>query len=170
FVARLVPALDDLLDRLDAAPEFRSFFLDGQTVLVEDYLRVRPEQRGRVAALVCEGRLQVGPWYVLADELVPSGETLAPTPLLGRADAERLGGRADVLYSPDAFGHPAIWPTLAREFGIRAGVVWRGRGGGPGQGGDVVRWRGSQGREILVWEVSAAWLEFGARSSRDGHR
>ena len=74
FVARLIPALDDLLDRLDAAPEFRSFFLDGQTVLVEDYLRVRPEQRERVAALVCEGRLQVGPWYVLADELVPSGD------------------------------------------------------------------------------------------------
>ncbi|HET8836873.1 MAG TPA: hypothetical protein VFN08_19240, partial [Gemmatimonadales bacterium] len=48
FVARLIPALDDLLDRLDASPEFRSFFLDGQTVLLEDYLRVRPEQRSRV--------------------------------------------------------------------------------------------------------------------------
>ena len=104
FVARLVPALDDLLDRLDTTPDFRSFFLDGQTVLLEDYLRVRPEQRARVARFVRDGRLQVGPWYVLADELIPSGESLVRNLLLGRADAERLGGRTDVLYSPDAFG------------------------------------------------------------------
>ena len=35
----------------------------------------------------------------------------------------------DVLYSPDAFGHPAVLPTLAREFGIDVGVTWRGLGG-----------------------------------------
>ncbi len=137
FVARLVPALDDLLDRLDGSPDFRSFFLDGQTVLLEDYLRIRPEQRDRVAAFVRAGRLQVGPWYVLADELVPSGESLVRNLLLGRDDAERLGGRADVLYSPDAFGHPAVWPALALEFGIRYGVLWRGLGGEPGQEGDL---------------------------------
>ena len=129
FVARLVPALDDLLDRLDASPEFRSFFLDGQTVLLEDYLRIRPDQRARVNGLVRAGRLQVGPWYVLADEFVPSGESLVRNLLLGRADAERLGGRTDVLYSPDAFGHPAVWPALAAEFGIGHGVLWRGLGG-----------------------------------------
>src|SRR5256885_6381260 len=56
-------------------------------------------------------------------------EGLVRNLLLGAADAERLGGRLDVLYSPDAFGHPAAWPTLAREFGIRYGVVWRGLGG-----------------------------------------
>src|SRR5207247_8468688 len=170
FQARLVPALDDLLERLQADPGYRSFLLDGQTVLVADYLAARPEREAELKALVKTGRLQLGPWYVLTDELIPSGEALVRNLQLGAADAERLGGRLDVLYSPDAFGHPAVWPTLAREFGIRAGVVGRGRGGGPGQGGDVVRWRGSQGREILVWEVSAAWLEFGARSSRDGHR
>ena len=162
FVARLIPALDDLLDRLDAAPEFRSFFLDGQTVLVEDYLRVRPEQRERVAALVCEGRLQVGPWYVLADELVPSGESLVRNLLLGRADAERLGGRADVLYSPDAFGHPAIWPALAAEFGITCGVVWRGLGGEPGQHGDLYRWRAPDGRSVLLLHLPPDGYESGS--------
>src|SRR5712671_4601935 len=162
FVARLVPALDDLLDRLDATPEFRSFFLDGQTVLLEDYLRVRPEQRERVAAMVCEGRLQVGPWYVLADELVPSGESLVRNLLLGRADAERLGGRADVLYSPDAFGHPAVLPTLAREFGLKYGVLWRGLGGEPGQERDFFRWRGPDGRDILLWHLTPEGYEIGA--------
>ena len=162
FVARLVPALDDLLDRLSASPDFRSFFLDGQTVLLEDYLRVRPEQRDRVSAFVRGGRLQAGPWYVLADELIPSGESLVRNLLLGRADAERLGGRADVLYSPDAFGHPAIWPALALEFGIGYGVLWRGLGGESGQEGDLFRWHAPDGRSILLHHLPPDGYEAGS--------
>src|SRR5205823_10226880 len=120
--------------------------LDGQTVLVEDYLRARPERENDVRALVKTGRLQIGPWYVLADELIPSGESLIRNLLFGAADSDRLGGRLDVLYSPDAFGHPKILPSLAREFGIKFGVLWRGRGGGggggePGQDHDLYEWR-----------------------------
>src|SRR5213596_1637156 len=162
FQARLVPALDDLLERLQADPSYRSFLLDGQTVLVADYLSARPEQEAEIRTLVKSGRLQIGPWYVLADELIPSGEALVRNLLLGAADAERLGGRLDVLYSPDAFGHPAVWPTLAREFGIRGGVVWRGLGGEPGQERDLYRWRGPDGRDILLWHLPPAGYEIGA--------
>src|SRR5439155_20218476 len=81
---------------------------------------------------------------------------------LGAADADQLGGRLDVLYSPDAFGHPAAWPTLAREFGIRCGVVWRGLGGGPGPERDLYRWRGPDGRDVLVWHLPPAGYEVGA--------
>ena len=146
--ARLVAVMDDLIERLQADPAYRSFLLDGQTVLVEDYLRARPDREGDVRALVKTGRLQVGPWYVLPDEQIPSGEGLVRNLLLGTADAERLGGRLDVLYSPDAFGHPPAWPTLAREFGIRYGVVWRGLGGEAGQERDLYRWRGLDEREV----------------------
>ena len=133
FGCRLVPALDDLIERLEREDAFRAFLLDGQTVLLRDYLDVRPDMESRVRAQVAAGRLQVGPWYVLADELIPSGESLVRNLLAGRADAERVGGRLDVLYSPDAFGHPAVWPALGAEFGIRYGVLWRGLGGEPGQ-------------------------------------
>jgi len=170
FQARLIPALDDLLERLQADPGYRSFLLDGQTVLVADYLSARPERKAEVKTLVKTGRLQVGPWYVLADELIPSGEALVRNLLLGAADAERLGGRLDVLYSPDAFGHPAVWPTLAREFGIRAGVVWRGLGGEPGQERDLYRWRGPDGRDALVWHLPPAGYEIGAALPADGER
>src|SRR5256886_12464557 len=162
FQARLVPALDDLIERLQADPGFKSFLLDGQTVLVADYLSVRPEREADLKTLVKTGRLQVGPWYVLADELIPSGEALVRNLLLGAADAEQFGGRLDVLYSPDAFGHPAVWPTLAREFGIRGGVVWRGLGGEPGQERDLYRWRGPDGRDILLWHLPPAGYEIGA--------
>src|SRR2546426_10809321 len=170
FQARLVPALDDLLERLQADPGYRSFLLDGQTVLVADYLSARPEREAELKTLVKTGRLQLGPWYVLTDELIPSGEALVRNLQLGAADAERLGGRLDVLYSPDAFGHPAVWPTLAREFGIRAGVVWRGLGGEPGQERDLYRWRGPDGRDVLLWQLPPAGYEIGAALPADADR
>ena len=162
FHARLVATMDDLLERLQADPAYRSFLLDGQTVLLEDYLRARPEREGDVKPLVKSGRLQIGPWYVLADELIPSGEALARNLLYGLADSERWGGRSEVLYSPDAFGHPAVWPTLGREFGLKFGVVWRGWGGEAGQELDLLRWRGPDGKDVLVWHLPPAGYEIGA--------
>ncbi|HEX3233136.1 MAG TPA: glycoside hydrolase family 38 C-terminal domain-containing protein [Gemmatimonadales bacterium] len=167
FLARLVPMLDDLIDRLERQPAFRSFLLDGQTVLVDDYLGVRPEQTERVRALVRAGRLQLGPWYVLADELVPSGESLVRNLLLGQLDAAHLGGRSDVLYSPDAFGHPAAWPALAAEFGIGYGVLWRGLGGEAGQDGDLYRWRAPDGRSVLLYHLPPDGYEVGAALPAD---
>ncbi|HZE94327.1 MAG TPA: glycoside hydrolase family 38 C-terminal domain-containing protein [Gemmatimonadales bacterium] len=170
FHARLVSMFDDLLERLHADAAFRTFLLDGQTVLVEDYLRARPERENDVKVLVKTGRLQVGPWYVLADELIPSGESLVRNLLLGAADAERLGGRSEVLYSPDAFGHPAALPTLAREFGMKYGVLWRGLGGEPGQDRDFFRWRGTDGKDILLWHLPPAGYEIGAALPGAGAR
>ncbi|HEX2611164.1 MAG TPA: glycoside hydrolase family 38 C-terminal domain-containing protein, partial [Gemmatimonadales bacterium] len=161
FLPRLIAALDDLFDRLTTEPEL-TFLLDGQTVLLEDYLRVRPERAAQAADLVRGGRLQVGPWYVLADELIPSGESLIRNLLVGKSDSDALGGRTEVLYSPDAFGHPAVWPQLAGEFGIRFGVVWRGLGGEPGQEHDLYRWRGPDGREVLLYHLPPDGYEIGA--------
>jgi mannosylglycerate hydrolase len=170
FHARLIAMFDDLLERMAAEPAFRTFLLDGQTVLVEDYLRARPEREGEIKTLVKSGRLQVGPWYVLADELIPSAESLIRNLLLGAADAERLGGRSDVLYSPDAFGHPAALPALAREFGMKFGVLWRGLGGEQGQEHDFFRWRGLDGREILLWHLPRAGYEIGSALPGAGAR
>ena len=169
LLPRLVSVVDDLLVRLHSDPDTK-FLLDGQTVLVEDYLRVRPERESELSELVRSGRLQVGPWYVLADELIPSGESLVRNLLAGQKDAGRLGGRAEVLYSPDAFGHPAEWPTLASEFGIRFGVIWRGLGGETGQERDLYRWRGANGREVLVYHLPPDGYEIGSGLPADTER
>ena len=170
FVCRLVPALDDLIERLESDPGFRAFALDGQTVHLEDYLAIRPAMEPRVRALVSAGQLQTGPWYVLADELIPSGESLVRNLLAGRAHAKRYGGRLDVLYSPDAFGHPAIWPALGAEFGIAYGVLWRGLGGEDGEEGDLFRWHAPDGREVLLHHLSPDGYEAGASLPADPER
>jgi mannosylglycerate hydrolase len=169
LLPRLVTALDDLLDRLSAEPEL-TFLLDGQTILLEDYLQIQPGRESQISDLVRAGRLQIGPWYVLADELIPSGESLIRNLLEGQADAARFGSRTEVLYSPDAFGHPAILPQLAGEFGIRFGVLWRGLGGEPGQQHDFYRWRGADGREVLLYHLPPDGYEVGAGLPPDPER
>ena len=67
FRMRLVDMLDTLISYLEQHPEFPHFHLDGQTVCLEDYLEVRPDQAERLRHLIEAGRIAVGPWYVLPD-------------------------------------------------------------------------------------------------------
>ena len=48
---RLVDCIDRLLEIMEARPEFRSFLMDGQLTLVEDYLEIRPEKRETITKL-----------------------------------------------------------------------------------------------------------------------
>ncbi|HWE43390.1 MAG TPA: hypothetical protein VG432_12835, partial [Gemmatimonadaceae bacterium] len=125
FRQRLVALIDELID--DPLPPGESFLLDGQAIVLDDYLAVRPERREALAALLRDGRLEAGPWYVLADELIPSAEALVRNLLAGRRAVRALGGEPPaVLYCPDSFGHPAALPAIARGFGMSVVVLWRG--------------------------------------------
>lgn len=42
----LVEFMDTLIDTLNNDDEYKSFHLDGQTIILEDYLQVRPEKKG----------------------------------------------------------------------------------------------------------------------------
>ena len=119
---RLVELLDQVLEGLDTP-----FLLDGQMAMVDDYLEARPEAVGRVRQLVAGGVLSVGPWYVLPDEFLVSGETLVRNLEMGMRRARALGMEPmPVGYLPDMFGHVAQMPQLLRRAGIEHAVVWRG--------------------------------------------
>lgn len=165
FLARLVPMMDALLELLESAPSLR-FHLDGQMILVEDYLAVVPGARGTIEALARRGQLGLGPWYVLADELIPSGVSLRKNLEIGIAMARDLGGECPVLYSPDAFGHPAGLPDLAAEFGITNGVVWRGLGRVGGVERDLYRWQGG-GRSMVTYHLPPQGYEIGVGLPND---
>ena len=125
FRMRLVDLLDGVLERAEAEPGFR-FTMDGQMAAIEDYLEIRPEAAPRVRALVEAGQLAVGPWQILADESLASGETLVRNLERGLATAARLGGAMPVGYLPDEFGHAAQMPQILRRAGLEHAVVWRG--------------------------------------------
>ncbi len=160
--ARLVEMLDRLIEFLAQEPTVPGFLLDGQTALLEDYLAVRPERREQVSDLVRAGRISTGPWYILADEQIPCGESLIRNLQLGQFDCARLGRSMRVVYSPDAFGHPAVLPTLGREFGVDRAVVWRGLGDQATGGKDLFRWRGPDGGEIVTYHLPPDGYEIGS--------
>jgi alpha-mannosidase len=126
FRVRLVRLLDQLLDLLERDETYARFLLDGQTAVIDDYLEIRPEAAERIERLTASGRLQVGPWMVLMDEFMVSGETMVRDLQLGIARAQELGGLMEVGYLPDMFGHVAQMPQLLRLAGFEDAVLWRG--------------------------------------------
>src|SRR5579885_2782862 len=96
FRLRLVDLLDDLLPRLDADPSYAHFMLDGQMAVVDDYLAVRPEAEETIRRLAASGRVSVGPWYILMDEFLVSGETIVRNLELGRQRAAAFGGAMEL--------------------------------------------------------------------------
>ncbi len=126
FRMKLVEMVDTLLDILDTEPSYKYFTLDGQTVVLEDYLEIRPENRERLAKHIRNGRILIGPWYVLPDEFLVSGESLVRNLLLGHLVAKEYGGVMPVGYLPDTFGHPSQIPQIFQGFGLDNAVIYRG--------------------------------------------
>lgn len=126
YQLRLVTMMDGLLDLLEGDDGFTHFHLDGQVAVVDDYLQLRPEAEGRLRALIRQGRLSIGPWYVLMDEFCVSAETLVRNLQLGLGRAAALGAEPGVGYLPDMFGHVGQMPQILAAAGIGDAVVWRG--------------------------------------------
>lgn len=124
---RLLTLTRRVLDLLEQQPEYRHFIFDGQTVVLDDIAEVHPEWKPRLTAAISGGRLKVGPWYVMPDEFLVSGEALIRNLQIGRTVAEEYGSAPwPVGYVCDIFGHMAQLPQLFAGFGLKGAVVWRG--------------------------------------------
>lgn len=142
FRLRLGSVVDGVLDTLERDPSFTSFTLDGQAVVLEDYVEVRPENEARLRALLAAGRLEIGPSYVLPDEILVGAEPLVRNLLLGRRVCRRFGVEpSGAGYLPDSFGHPAQLPQILAGFGVRTFLFSRGMGDEIDDVGVVFRWR-----------------------------
>lgn len=126
FRLRLVHLVDRLLDLMADDPRFLHFTLDGQTIVLDDYLQMRPERESELRALVQSGRLVIGPWHILPDEFLVSPEATVRNLLQGDRTARRFGPKMQVGYIPDPFGHIGQMPQILQGFGIAAASVERG--------------------------------------------
>lgn len=122
----LVELMDTLLDTLDSDPDYKYFHLDGQTIVIEDYLQVRPSQRERLERYIKEGRIQIGPWYVLQDEFLTSSEANIRNLLTGHKDAQKYGVISKTGYFPDSFGNMGQAPQILQQADIHNAVFGRG--------------------------------------------
>jgi len=123
---RLVRMTDRILNLLESSPEYKSFMFDGQTILLEDYLGVRPEAAKRIQRLIEDRRLIIGPWYVLPDLYLVSGESVIRNLQAGAADGRTWGGLLNVGYVPDPFGHFAQLPQILHQLNLNTFMFMRG--------------------------------------------
>jgi len=122
----LIKLMDRLLEILELDPAYKSFHLDGQTIILEDYLSVRPERKAQLKRWVREGRIHIGPWYVLQDEFLTSGEANVRNLLAGHRDAREYGAISKIGYFPDSFGNIGQAAQLLRQADIDTAVFGRG--------------------------------------------
>ncbi|WP_298326903.1 glycoside hydrolase family 38 C-terminal domain-containing protein [Haloactinopolyspora sp.] len=147
FRQRLTDVIDDVIARAEADAAFK-FTLDGQYAAIDDYLEIRPENRDRVVELVRAGQLAIGPWHILLDEFLCSGETIVRNLEIGWKSATELGGAMPVGYLPDMFGHTAQMPQILARAGIRHAALWRGV---PGRlDHHAFRWEAPDGSAVRV--------------------
>jgi len=124
---RLVKLLDRTLGGLVDGRLKGPFTTDGQAIMLEDYLEVRPERRSQVEELARQGKLAIGPWYVLPDEWLVSGESLVRNLRRGRQVARQFGGTPSAAgFVCDLFGHIGQLPQILAGFGAKGALVWRG--------------------------------------------
>jgi mannosylglycerate hydrolase len=149
FRFRLVALIDRLLDLLDSDPSYKYFHLDGQTIVLEDYLEIRSEQESRLRVAIEAGRILIGPWYVMPDEFLVSGESLVRNLLRGHRISREFGSPMPVGYLPDLFGHVGQMPQIWRQFGLDNTILWRGFGGRDAE----YWWKAPDGSRVLMMHL-----------------
>lgn len=126
FRVRLLFFMDNLIELMEKNKDFTSFLFDAQSVILDDYLAVKPQNKERLKKLIEDGRIIVGPWYTQPDEFTPDGESLIRNLIIGIKTAEKFGKCMKVGYLPDSFGHSSQLPQILSGFNIDSMVAMRG--------------------------------------------
>lgn len=157
----LVEMMDQLLDILDKDPNYKYYHLDSQTIPLEDYLEIRPENRERLKKHIQHGRLLIGPWYILPDEFLVSGESLVRNLLRGHKVAQQFGSVMKVGYTPFSWGQISQLPQIYSGFGIDTVLFYRGINRVVAPESEFI-WEGADGTRALssrftVWPRYNFW-------------
>lgn len=124
------------------------YVLDGQSVMLDDFIEFAPKWRERTENLVKTGALRVGPWYTQTDLLLVHGESIIRNLYYGMKKAMEYGDVMKVGYAPDTFGHSAQMPQIYSQFGIDSTFFWRGYSELKAEKSDFL-WKGIDGSVIF---------------------
>ncbi|MEN6383846.1 MAG: hypothetical protein ABFD79_01470, partial [Phycisphaerales bacterium] len=123
---RLAELVDELMNVLESNEEYRCFLLDGGTVVMEDYLTVRPENKSRLNALFQAGRIQTVMWYTLPEMSSVSPEAIIRNLLYGKKMTNGFGGAIKTGYTATSNGQISQLAQIYRGFGINTALSYRG--------------------------------------------
>ncbi|MHC5408351.1 alpha-mannosidase [Listeria seeligeri] len=123
---KLVTLMDEVEGLLDMEAGFNHFHMDGQMIMLDDYLAVKPAKREKMKQLVADGKLRIGPWYMLQDAFLTSGEANIRNLQYGLEMAKEFGHVEKIGYFPDTFGLYGQVPQLMSQAGFDTVVFGRG--------------------------------------------
>lgn len=145
FRSELVDLIDNLLDILEQNSKF-IFHLDGQTIILSDYLEIKPQNKEKLKKYIKSGNILIGPWYVLSDQFLSSAESTIRNLMYGSRDSKEFGSPMLVGYLPDQFGQIAQLPQIFKGFNIQNAILGRGIQDGIAEH----NWYGLNGDSILA--------------------
>ncbi|MEI7633417.1 MAG: glycosyl hydrolase-related protein [bacterium] len=122
----LLSLVDRLLDIMENNPGYQYFNFDSQTIFLDDYLELKPENRGRLEELIRARRLLVGPWHTLPEMNVIHGESIVRNLLMGKSIGDEFGCTCKVGYTPTSYGQVSQIAQIYTEFGIDGMIFYRG--------------------------------------------
>ncbi|MGH4120208.1 glycoside hydrolase family 38 C-terminal domain-containing protein [Clostridium sp.] len=126
FRGKLIKGIELIVKGLDNG-QFKSFMLDGQTVILEDLAEVLEDgEYKKLINYIKSGRIDVGPWYVLPDEFLVSGESIIRNLKIGTDISAQYGKKDFVGYLPDTFGHIGQLPQIFKGLNIDCALLFRG--------------------------------------------
>jgi len=161
FRIRLIDLIDNLLEILEKDPDY-IFHLDGQTIVLEDYLEIKPEKEQELKNFIKNGRIKIGPWYILPDEFLVSGESLVRNLLKGINLSKKFGEPMMLGYIPDMFGHISQMPSILNNFNINSAIFWRGQGDKNSPFEFV--WEGDDGSQVLTAYLHSGYCNLSSLS------
>ncbi len=123
---RLAELVDELMNVLENNADYRCFLLDGGTVVLEDYLAIRPENKERLKALFEAGRIQTVMWYTLPEMSTVAPEALIRNLLTGKKMADQFGGAIQTGYTATSYGQISQLAQIYSGFGINTVMSYRG--------------------------------------------
>ncbi len=151
----LIKTTDKIISEVTSKEHIDNFVFDGQTIVLEDYLEIMSQNYDKLASVIQDGGLKIGPWYVMPDEWLVSGESLIRNFEQGKKICGEFGVEPfQYGYVNDIFGHIAQFPQILKKLGIR--MAYLGRGLSPKQDGDFRHfiWEAPDGSECLTYKYN----------------
>src|SRR5699024_8771666 len=101
----------------------------GQTIVLEDLETVlNTIDMNRLKKYIVEGKIEIGPWYILPDEFLTDEASYLENFNQGRRIVERFNGnsKGKIGYLPDTFGHISQIPQILHFNQLNNALIHRG--------------------------------------------
>jgi mannosylglycerate hydrolase len=123
YLIDFVHFIDELILILEKNQKKYSLLLSGQSIIIEDYLEIRPENKERLKRLIESKLLLIGPWYIEPDEFLVSGESLIRNLLRSRKLLGEMNNKINIGYFKNQLDHVSQLPQILEGFNIDTCII-----------------------------------------------